>query len=306
MVAQKTPRVVPPGFWFDDEVSFNDVQGFGSERPIVVLDSGVGGLTVVRQLERLIPGASILYVVDNDWYPYGNKPGSAVAGRVQQLFDQLCNQVKPSAFVLACNTASIALIEHGFEPRNHHVFSVVPLIEEALEVSVSKQIVLLATPGTVKSDYICHKVAGARMHANLWSMAAQSLVTLSERKLSGQKPDFKGFSDWVSDQLTAKERLSVDTVILGCTHFPHLIDELNEIFPSVEHWVDPANKIALQVFALTGARLASTHRPAKAAIFTRQRGASHYQRVLRKNGFISSWSYILSALEGGLGRGVTK
>ena len=306
MVAHKTPRVIQPGFWFDDEAVFNDAQGFRSERPIVVLDSGVGGLTVVRQLERLIPGASILYIVDNDWYPYGRKTGSAVAGRVQQLFDQLCNKVKPSAFVLACNTASIALREHGFEPRNHHVFSVVPPIKEAIELSVSKHIILLATPGTVESNYVSNKVAGARIHARLWSMAAQSLVALSERKLSGRKPDFKGFSDWVGDQLTTRERLSVDTVILGCTHFPHLIDELIEIFPSVEHWVDPAYKIALEIFALVGARFTSTHRPAKAAIFTRQRGASHYQQVLRKNGFISSWPYTSSALKGGQGHGVTK
>lgn len=285
MAILKTSSAIAPYFWLGDETAFDGSQLFNSKRPIVVLDSGVGGLTVVRQLEKLMPLASILYVADNDWFPYGSKPGGAVAQRVEQLFNQLCAQVNPLALVVACNTASIAIMEHSLDRFIQRCFLVTPPIEEALAVSSNKKIVLLATPGSVESDHIKEAVASARPRAQIWPIATQSLVTLSENRLAGRLVNFVRFAELVDNHLTTKQRLSIDTVILGCTHFPHLTDDLKKIFPSVEHWIDPAKKVALQITSVARTSLLPIDQPLKAVTFTSKQCVAAYQQVFWKSGF---------------------
>jgi len=223
--------------------------------------------------------------VDNDWFPYGSKSGSAVAKRVQQLFDQLCAQVNPLALVVACNTASIAIIEHGLDPLIQRCFLVTPPIADALEVSENKNIVLLATHGTVESQYISQEIAITKMRAKIWPIASQSLVTLSETRLAGKETNFVRFAKLVDNHLTSQQRLSIDTVILGCTHFPHLIDDLRTIFPYVKNWIDPAKKIALQITSLVKTKTVPINLPLKTVTFTSNQGATAYQQVFLKNGF---------------------
>lgn len=285
MDAHNSTLATTPKFWLGDETAFDGAQFINSNRPIVVFDSGVGGLTVARQLEKLLPDANILYVADNDWFPYGNKTGSAVAQRVQQLFDELCTQISPSAIVVACNTASIAIIESGLDRFRHNCFLVTPPIDEALETSENKNIVLLATPSTLESRHITQKITKAKMHARIWPIATQALVTLSETKLSGENTNFDGFAELIDNHLTKEQRLSVDTVILGCTHFPHLIDDLRKIFPTAENWIDPAKKLASQVAFLTKKKAASINSPFKITTFTSKHGLTKYHKVFSNNGF---------------------
>lgn len=285
MDTHKTLFATGAFFWLSDEAAFDGSRLFNSTRPLVVVDSGVGGLTLARQLEHLLPDASILYVVDNDWFPYGSKSGSAVAQRVHQLFDQLCAQVNPLALVVACNTASIAIIEHNLDQLIHRCFLVTPPIADALEVSENKNIVLLATPGTVESKYIGREIAIAKMRAKIWPIASQSLVTLSETRLAGEETSFARFAELVDNHLTTQQRLSIDTVILGCTHFPHLIDDLRTIFPNVENWIDPAKKIAQQITSLIKPNAAPINLPLKTVTFTSNQGATAYQQVFSENGF---------------------
>lgn len=272
-------------FWLGDETTFDGAQLFNSNRPIVVLDSGVGGLTVTRQLEQLNPHANILYVVDNDWFPYGSKSAPDVAQRVQQLFDQLYALISPSAIVVACNTASMAIIEHGLDQCRHNYFLVTPPISDAVKVSESKNIVLLATPGTLESRHVIQEIANARMRARVWPVAAQGLVTLSEAILAGKEVSFSGFAKLIDNNFTEEQRLSVDTVILGCTHFPHLIDELRMIFPTANNWIDPAKKVALQVASLTKIKPQPTNTPLKIVAFTSKHGVVKYHKVFSKKGF---------------------
>lgn len=285
MDAHNSTLATTPKFWLGDETALDGAQFINSNRPIVVFDSGVGGLTVARQLEKLLPDANILYVADNDWFPYGNKTGSAVAQRVQQLFDELCTQISPSAIVVACNTASIAIIESGLDQFRHNCFLVTPPIDEALETSEKKNIVLLATPSTLESRHITQKITKAKMHARIWPIATQALVTLSETKLSGENTNFDGFAELIDNHLTKEQRLSVDTVILGCTHFPHLIDDLRKIFPTAENWIDPAKKLASQVAFLTKKKAASINSPFKITTFTSKHGLTKYHKVFSNNGF---------------------
>lgn len=273
-----------PVFWLGDETTFDGAQMFKSNRPIVVFDSGVGGLTVARHLEQLNPEANILYVADNDWFPYGSRTGRALAYRVQQLLDQLCALINPSAIVVACNTASIAIIEFGLDQLRHNCFLVTPPISDAVSISDKKNIVLLATPSTLESRYVIREIAKARMRARVWPIATQGLVTLSEARLAGEEVSFASFAELINNYLTEEQRLSIDTVILGCTHFPHLIDDLRKIFQNAYNWVDPAKKVALQVVALTKIK-SEPAVPFKIVTYTSKHDAVKYHQVFSRNGF---------------------
>lgn len=281
-------------FWLDDNNKLYSSQGLSAKRPIVVLDSGVGGLTLCRQLELLLPEVSILYVVDNEWFPYGSKSGAAIFQRVQHLIDQLYAQIRPLAIVVACNTASVAIKDYGLEQCVQHCFLITPPLEDAVEITCKKNIVLLATPGTLKSEYIRRAVDVTRSRANIWPIAAQPLVALSEARLAGQVANFASFSKLVDDHLTTKQRYSIDTVILGCTHFPHLINELEVMFPSVQNWLDPAKKVSMQVASAVKKKHASIIQPLKTVIFTSKQDITGYRKVFSNNGFCTDIKILMA------------
>lgn len=284
MDADMPPFDTSPIFWLNSEDIFDGTQLLSSNNPIVVFDSGVGGLTVTRQLENLIPNANLLYVADNEWFPYGNKPGFAIAQRVHKLLDLLCVQVTPLAIVVACNTASMALLEHGFDKLRHNYFLIYPPIVDAIDTSENKNIVVLATPSTMKSKHVIKNLEKTELRAKIWPIATQALVALSEARLKGEDMSLASFAEQVDSYLTEEQRLSIDTVVLGCTHFPHLIEDLRIIFPNAHNWTDPAKKLATQILSLTKGIIA-TDMPFKTVLFTSKRGADKYLQTFTRNGF---------------------
>ncbi|MGN8344214.1 glutamate racemase [Pseudomonas sp. SMV71] len=283
MSAQKPP-ITAMKLWLGDETMFDGLQ-LSTIHPIIIVDSGIGGLTVARQLEQLNPKTHILYVADNEWFPYGNKSRLVVAQRIQLLIDSLCTWVKPSAIVVACNTASVAIIENNLDKIWINFLLTTPPIVDAADISESKNIVLLATPGTVKSRYVIQKIAETNGRARIWSIATQSLVKLSEARLAGEDVSLASFAKLIANYLTEEQRLSVDTLILGCTHFPHLIDDLRNIFPNVHNWVDPAKKTAIQAASLIKISDSSYRTPLRMAIFTSKQNVTKYHQIFAKCGF---------------------
>lgn len=279
--------------WPNDNAVLDSRQLLDSPyRPVVVLDSGVGGLTLVRQLEQLAPEVSILYVADNAWFPYGSKPVAAVACRVQQLLDQVCTRVDPLAVVIACNTASIALIDHGRVPFTKGHFLVTPPLKEAVQASANGKIALLATPGTIKSKSISTALAKARTRAQVWPIAAQRLVELSEYKLAAQATSPACLSELIDSHLPTAQRLEIDTVILGCTHFPHLLGDLQTLFPSAATWIDPAKEVALQIASSIKINLSTLGPPARTVIFTSLPGTRNPQHAFLNYGFHAAYSLL--------------
>ncbi|MFJ4396796.1 hypothetical protein [Pseudomonas sp. NPDC089396] len=173
----------------------------------------------------------------------------------------------------------------GPRPSYTELFLGHPPIKDALEASNKKNIVLLATPGTVESNHISQEIAFARLRGQIWPIATQSLVTLCESRLAGQTASFARFAELIDNHLSTQQRLSIDTVILGCTHFPHLINDLRKIFPSVENWIDPAKKVALQISSVAKTEIIPTNLPLRAVTFTSKQGAINYQQIFWKHGF---------------------
>ncbi|HEF4763043.1 TPA: glutamate racemase [Pseudomonas putida] len=274
-----------PKLWLGTGSRFDEAQWPEFRRPIVIFDSGVGGLTVVRELEKLAPNNNILYVADNDWFPYGNKTGSDIAQRFEKLLDELCTKVDPEAIVVACNTASVAIVDHGTENLRRKCFLVTPQINEAVDASKTKCIVFLATAGTLNSNHVIHALARSKMSARVWPIATQVLVMLAEAMLAGEEVNFENVEKLICLHLTNEQRLSVDTVVLGCTHFPLLIDGLRKIFPAAYNWIDPARAVASQVVTSIGTESESTGEISKVATFTSECKAVKYCQVFSRNGF---------------------
>src|SRR3546814_885926 len=122
--------------------------------PILVFDSGVGGLSVLTPLREALPSAPIVYAADNAGFPYGSKSESEIAARVPALLGRLTERYRPLIIVIACNTASTIALEHVRAALDVPVVGTVPAIKPAAEITRTKVIGLLGTPATVRQAYV--------------------------------------------------------------------------------------------------------------------------------------------------------
>ncbi|OKL48127.1 glutamate racemase [Boudabousia marimammalium] len=185
--------------------------------PIGIFDSGVGGLTVARSILEQLPHEEILYVGDTAHVPYGTKSISEVRGYALDIMDKLVERgVK--ALVIACNTASSAVLEEARNLYSIPVFEVVePAARNAAALSPSGRIGVLATPATIRSGSY-NKVLSRFPNVQVFSQACPALVDMVE---AGQTSGPEVIAQ-VSEYVKPLQDAEVDTVILGCTHYPLL------------------------------------------------------------------------------------
>lgn len=219
--------------------------------PIVIYDSGVGGLTVARHITALRPSADLLYVADNAWFPYGDKTAIALRARVYGMLHALVESARPAAIVVACNTASTAaaasLADIG---REVPLRLVVPPVRDAVRAAgPGAPLALLATPATARNSLVRRAIAAHAAPGQIRLAPAMGLVHLAERKLAGEPVTAADARAALDPVLPAPQRAAVRGVLLGCTHFPWLLDELRPAFPAARHWTDPALQAARHVLA---------------------------------------------------------
>ncbi len=218
--------------------------------PILIFDSGVGGLSVVKALREQMPGAPLAYVCDNAALPYGTKADAWLVQRIVQVCRAAVATSGARVLVVACNTASTLALEALRAAVPIPVVGTVPAIKPAAALSRSGVIGLLATSATVTRPYtdtLIHDFAG---HCTVVRVAADGLVEQAERLLAGEPVD-----DAVIDAGLAPlwRAPTLDTVVLGCTHFPLLRDRLDARAPRRVGWVDSGSAIARRVAQVAGA-----------------------------------------------------
>jgi len=210
---------------------------------VLVFDSGVGGLSIARAIKEL-NHVDIIYVSDNAAFPYGTKSETTLIDRTKSVLKEIQQQVEADIIVIACNTASTVTLPTLRESFNEPVIGVVPAIKPAALVSKSKVIGLLATPGTVSRDYTHDLIRSFASDCRIVPLGCSELVYFAEEKLKG--------NDINIQQLIAlihvfKKNKTIDTVVLACTHFPLLLDELKIALPDITHWIDSGDAIARRV-----------------------------------------------------------
>lgn len=223
----------------------------GSPRPtILMFDSGVGGLSVYEEVRQLLPTAHYIYVFDNEGFPYGDKDESFIIERVVNITQQISQRYPIALAIVACNTASTISLPHLRDRFRFPVVGVVPAIKPAAQSTQNGVIGLLATKGTIARQYTQELITQFATKCQIEMIGAPTLVELAENKLYGQPVSLDEVAETVMPWLTMKN--GPDTIILGCTHFPLLKDELRQVFPSSTNFVDSGAAIARRASWLLG------------------------------------------------------
>src|SRR3954451_4652964 len=199
--------------------------------PILFFDSGVGGLSVLEPTRALLPRAPIVYAADSAGYPYGSRSEAEIASRVPALLGRLVERFHPRLAVIACNTASTIALEHVRSALNLPVVGTVPAIKPAAEVSKSRVIGVLGTEATVRQPYVDDLAAKFAPDYALIRHGSPELVELAEAKLAGEEVSVEDVQHAAQPLFEAPNGEKIDTVVLACTHFPLLADDLRAAFP---------------------------------------------------------------------------
>lgn len=221
---------------------------------ILMLDSGVGGLSVLDDVRARLPAVDISYVADNAGFPYGTKTEMEVATRVCALLGRLTERLQPDLIVIACNTASTIALAHARAVLDVPVVGTVPAIKPAAESSRSRVIGVLGTLATVRQPYVARLSADHAADCTVLLHGSARLVELAEAQVCGDAvtaadvaPELAGLT-----RQAGGERL--DQIVLACTHFPLLLTQLQAAAAPGTGFVDGGPGIARRVAHLLGDR----------------------------------------------------
>ena len=216
----------------------------GKNQPIGVIDSGVGGLSVLRALQKAMPHERFLYLGDTARAPYGTRTRETITAFVAQMTDWM-EQNGVKQLVAACNTITVL----GTDViRGSHSFTVIGMskaVKEVLKATQNKNVGLMATDFTVGTGAHRKEIQAADPGAKVFGVGCTKFVPLIEGNRFGS-PELQAAINEYAKALKEKE---VDTVILGCTHYPFVKEELAETFGPGVTIIDPAEATALQAKA---------------------------------------------------------
>ncbi|MCB2048805.1 MAG: glutamate racemase [Novosphingobium sp.] len=219
--------------------------------PILLFDSGVGGLTVLAELRRILPDAPVIYAADNAGLPYGEKSEAQIAARVAGLLGRMTERLHPRLACIACNTASTIALDAVREVLEIPIVGTVPAIKPAAAMTRSGVIGLLGTEATIRQGYVDRLEARFASDKTLLRLAAPELVAAAEARLRGERVDEAVIERTVAALRAMPGGEEIDTVVLACTHFPLVEPELAAAFGPGVQFVHGAEGIARRIASLT-------------------------------------------------------
>jgi glutamate racemase len=237
--------------------------------PILLFDSGVGGLSVLGKVRKLLPQAPVMYVSDNAGLPYGSKTEAQIAARVSGLLGRLTERYRPRLVCIACNTASTIALASVREVLEVPIVGTVPAIKPAAAMTQTGVIGLLGTEATIRQGYVDRLEAEFAADKRLLRHGAPELVAAAEAKLRGEPVDPAVFARAAAALRAMPDGERIDTVVLACTHFPLLETELAEAFGPGVRFIDGSDGIARRIAFLTQGQAWAPSKTGDLALFTR-------------------------------------
>jgi glutamate racemase len=219
---------------------------------ILVFDSGLGGLTVFREIASARPDARFIYAADDAFFPYGRQDEAALVARVIEVMAGLIDTHQPDLAVIACNTASTLVLPQLREKFKIPFVGTVPAIKPACSSSNSKLVTVFGTEATVKREYTRTLI---REHSNgcaVTLIGSPRMAEFAEAVLRGEALSDADISAEIAPCFVETDGKRTDTVVLACTHYPLLLDRLTRLAPWPVHFIDPALAIARRVTELLG------------------------------------------------------
>ena len=213
-----------------------------SSRPIGVMDSGVGGISVLKHIHALLPHEDLIYFADSKHAPYGNKTAEEITARCMEIADFL-QQKDVKALVVACNTATAAAIDAMREKYSLPIIGMEPAVKPAAEASKNGVIGVLATVGTLKSAQFAALLESYGRNVKVVTQACVGLVECIERG-ELDTPATKALIRQYTAPLLAD---GADTIVLGCTHYPFVKEVIREIVGKEISLIDTGAAVAKQL-----------------------------------------------------------
>ena len=227
------------------------VQREVSGPPILVFDSGLGGLSVLACIRESLPDAPIVYAMDEAGYPYGSRTDTDISRRLPRILARLAARYRPALAVIACNTASTIALAAARAALDIPVIGTVPAVRTAAERSRTRVIGILGTAATVRQAYVDRLVADFAADCVVLRHGAPDLVDYVEAHLRDRQPLCPNAPiSAIQSLLDQPEGASLDTVVLACTHFPLVADKLATAAPRVLTLIDSGEGIARRVASL--------------------------------------------------------
>lgn len=211
---------------------------------ILIFDSGVGGLSVFQKIQNQLPTENYVYLFDNEAYPYGELKPERLTERVTLLVGAMVKKANIDMVVIACNSASTVVLPALRQQLSIPVVGVVPAIKPAALLS-QKSIGLIATPATVARQYTHDLILKFAPSTPVKLLGSTRLVTMAEEKLRGRPVALEELKQLLNPLIG-----QIDVAVLGCTHFPLLRDEIQEVLGKDVVLVDSGIAIAKRVAEL--------------------------------------------------------
>lgn len=216
-------------------------------RPVLVFDSGIGGLTVLREARVLMPERGFIYVADDAGFPYGGWEEEALTARILALFEKLLADYRPELCIIACNTAFTlagAALREKFPDMTF--VGTVPAIKPAAERTRSGLVSVLATPGTVKRAYTRDLIQSFATQCHVRLVGSENLARMAEAYIRGEALSDDGIRAEIAPCFVEMDGKKTDIVVLACTHYPFMANLFRRLAPWPVDWLDPAEAIARQ------------------------------------------------------------
>jgi len=193
---------------------------------VVIFDSGIGGLSVYQEIVKQCPSHDYIFVSDNQSFPYGTKSEDELIERVLNVTKVIEQQYNPDLFVVACNSASTIVLPYLRDEFAFPFVGVVPAIKPAAKASLSGVIGLLATPGTIERAYTNALIDDFASDCRVIKVGSADLVHIAEQKMKGDDVCLSVIED---ELMPFFKHENLDVLVLACTHFPFLGDEIQSI-----------------------------------------------------------------------------
>lgn len=230
--------------------------------PVLVFDSGVGGLSVLTAIRSRLPTVRVVFAMDTAAYPYGEHSEAKITARVPALLGWLVERYEPRLVVIACNTASTIALDAVRDVLAVPVVGTVPAIKPAALLSQSRVIGVLGTAATVRQRYVDDLTARFAADCQVLRAGAPALVHYAEQRLRGAAVDAHVPRRALAALVEQPGGPEMDVVVLACTHFPLVGSDLVNAASQPLRFIDGAKSIARRVEAL----LLGQSFPARAAI----------------------------------------
>jgi glutamate racemase len=219
---------------------------------ILVFDSGLGGLTVYREVAAARPDARFIYVGDDAGFPYGLLAETELVARVLALMGELIDRHRPDLIVIACNTASTLVMPQLRSRFSLPFVGTVPAIKPACAASVSKRVSVLGTEATVNREYTKALIRQFANGSEVRLVGSVRLAGFAEAELHGDPAPDDAIVAEIAPCFLEDGGKHTDTVVLACTHYPLLLERLLKLAPWPVTFIDPAPAIARRVVELLG------------------------------------------------------